>query len=107
MASFKKAARIRPDSALFIDKSSSEQKSIRNSRALAMVRVGCMYREGTGGEGVNYAKAKDWFEQAAKLGDPSAMNNLSMMYAIGDGVQKDPARSDEWFKKYQEAAAKQ
>lgn len=107
MASFKKAARIRPDSALFIDKSSSEQKSIRNSRALAMVRVGCMYREGTGGEGVNYAKAKDWFEQAAKLGDPSAMNNLSMMYAVGDGVQKDAARSDEWFKKSQEAAAKQ
>ncbi|MBE6371967.1 MAG: hypothetical protein E7055_07820 [Lentisphaerae bacterium] len=107
MASFKKAARIRPDSALFIDKSSSEQKSIRNSRALAMVRVGCMYREGTGGEGVNYAKAKDWFEQAAKLGDPSAMNNLSMMYAVGDGVQKDPALSEEWFKKYQEAAAKQ
>ena len=107
MASFKKAARIRPDSALFIDKSPSEQKAIRNSRALAMVRVGCMYREGTGGEGVNYAKAKDWFEQAAKLGDPSAMNNLSMMYAVGDGVQKDPARSEEWFKKYQEAAAKQ
>lgn len=107
MASFKKAARIRPDSALFIDKSDSEQKSIRNSRALAMLRVGCMYREGTGGEGVNYAKAKDWFEQAAKLGDPSAMNNLSMMYAIGDGVQKDPALSEEWFKKYQEAAAKQ
>jgi len=107
MASFKKAARISPDSALFIDKSASEQKSIRNSRALAMVRVGCMYREGTGGEGVNYAKAKDWFEQAAKLGDPSAMNNLSMMYAIGDGVQKDAALSEEWFKKYQEAAAKQ
>ena len=107
MASFKKAARIRPDSALFIDKSPSEQKAIRNSRALAMVRVGCMYREGTGGEGVNYVKAKEWFEQAAKLGDPSAMNNLSMMYAIGDGVQKDSARSEEWFKKYQEAAARQ
>jgi len=107
MDSFKKAARISPDSALFIDKSPAEQKAIRSSRALAMVRVGCMYREGTGGEGVNYAKARDWFERAARLGDPSAMNNLSMMYAIGDGVQKDAALSDEWFKKYQEAAAKQ
>ena len=103
MEAFKKASRIDPAGAAFFDKSLSEQKAIRNSRALAMVRVGCMYREGKGGEGVDYIKAKAWFERAAKLGDPSAMNNLSMMYAIGDGVQKDPAMADAWFKKYQEA----
>ena len=35
------------------------------------------------------------------------MNNLSMMYAVGDGVPKDQALSEEWFKKYEQAAAKQ
>ena len=107
MDGFKKAARIDPAGSAFFDKPLPEQKAIRNSRALAMVRVGCMYREGKGGEGVDYVKARDWFERAAKLGDPSAMNNLSMMYAVGDGVQKNAAKSDEWFKKYQEATAKQ
>ena len=107
MAAFKKAARIDLEGNAFQDKSGPEQKAIRNSRPLAMVRIGCMYREGKGGEGVNYAKARMWFERAAKLGDPSAMNNLSMMYAVGDGVPKDTQLSEEWFKKYEQAAAKQ
>ena len=108
MENFKKAARIDPDtSAMLAGKYAEEQKSVRNSRVLAMVRIGCMYREGQGREGVNYAKAREWFERAAKLGDASAMNNLSMMYAVGDGVPKDPALSEEWFKKYEQAAAKQ
>ena len=107
LANFKKAARLDPAGVSFDGKSASEQTSIRNSRALAMVRIGCMYRAGQGGEGVNYPKAKEWFERAAKLGDASAMNNLSMMYAVGDGVPKDQALSEEWFKKYEQAAAKQ
>jgi len=104
---FKKAARIDPEGVAFADKYTEEQKAIRASRAAAMVRIGCLYREGKGGEGVNYGKAKIWFERAAALGDPSAMNNLSMMYAAGDGVPKDPAASEEWFKKYEKAAGRQ
>jgi len=107
MAAFKKAARIDPAGSAFIDKSMPEQKSIRNSRALAMVRVGCMYNEGKGGEGVNHLKAKEWFERAAKLGNAAAMNNLSMMYAVGDGVPKSSVLSEEWFKKYEQATKQQ
>ena len=107
MTNFKKAARIDPEGSMFAEKTRSEQRSIRNSRALAMVRIGCMYREGKGGEGVNYFKAKEWFERAAKLGEPAAMNNLSMMYAAGDGVKKDAELSEEWFKKYEKAAGLQ
>ena len=107
MDSFKKAARIDPESVSFGGKSAGEQKSIRNGRALAMVRIGCMYRDGQGKEGVDHDKARQWFERAAKLGNPSAMNNLSMMYAVGDGVPKDPALSEEWFRKYEQAEAKQ
>ena len=79
---FKKAARIDPEGVAFSEKNPGEQKAIRSNRAAAMVRIGCLYREGKGGEGVNYAKARSWFERAAALGDPSAMNNLSMMYFI-------------------------
>ena len=107
MANFKKAARVDIDGNAFSGKWVDEQKSVKNSRALAMVRIGCMYRLGQGGEGVNFAKAKMWFERAAELGEPSAMNNLSMMYAVGDGVAKDPKLSEEWFEKYEKAAAKQ
>ena len=107
MKNFKKAARIDPAGVAFADKYVGEQKSMKNSRALAMVRIGCMYREGKGGEGVNYFKAKEWFERAAELGDPAAMNNLSMMYAVGDGVTKDPALSEQWFKKYEQAVSRQ
>ena len=107
MANFKKAARLDPAGVSFGGKYQEEQNSIRNSRALAMVRIGCMYREGKGSEGVNFLKAKTWFERAAELGDAAAMNNLSMMYAVGDGVPKDPVQSEEWFKKYEQAAAKQ
>ena len=107
MDSFKKAARIDPESVSFGGKSAGEQKSIRNGRALAMVRIGCMYRDGQGKEGVDHDKARQWFERAAKLGNPSAMNNLSMMYAVGDGVPKDPALSEDWFRKYEQAEAKQ
>jgi|GEM_PF-811429 len=107
MKAFKKAARIDPEGVAFQSKHAGEQKSIRNSRALAMVRIGCMYRDGQGKEGVDHEKARYWFESAAKLGNASAMNNLSMMYAVGDGVQKDPAKSAEWFKKYEQAAARQ
>ena len=107
MEYFKKAARVDPEGVAFADKYTEEQKAIRATRAAAMVRIGCLYREGKGGEGVNYGKAKMWFERAAALGDPSAMNNLSMMYAAGDGVPKDHAVSEEWFKKYEKAAARQ
>ena len=107
MANFKKAARIDPAGSVFGEKHAEEQKSVRRSRALAMVRIGCMYRQGLGPEGVDFLKAKMWFERAAKLGEASAMNNLSMMYAVGDGVAKDASISAEWYKKYEQAAAKQ
>ena len=107
MASFKKAARVDVNGNAFSGKYAEEQRSVKNSRALAMVRLGCMYRLGQGGEGVNFAKAKMWFERAADLGEPAAMNNLSMMYAVGDGVAKDTKLSEEWFEKYEKAAAKQ
>ncbi|MBQ9153547.1 MAG: sel1 repeat family protein [Solobacterium sp.] len=39
------------------------------------------------------------FSEAADLGAPDAMNNLSVMYANGHYVQKDPAQAFEWMKK--------
>ena len=103
---FKKAARVTPDGALFGSKTEEEQKAIRDSRALAMVRVGCIYREGKSKEGINNAKAKEWFERAEKLGCPAAKNNLAIMYAAGDGMPIDSDKADKYFQEYEQTLRK-
>ena len=103
---FKKAARVTPEGALFGSKTEEEQKAIKDSRALAMVRIGCIYREGKSKEGVDYVKAKIWFERAEKLGCPEAKNNLSIMYAAGDGVPANAETADKYFNEYQQSLRK-
>ncbi len=41
--------------------------------------------------------------ETAKKGDPEAMFNLGVMYAKGDGVEKDPAKACQWYEKAAEA----
>ena len=43
------------------------------------------------GRGVkqDYSQAIQYYQKAAKLGNASAMNNLSIMYIKGDGVKQD------------------
>jgi TPR repeat protein len=43
--------------------------------------------------------AKTLFEQAAKLGNAAAMNNLGMLYLSGRGVQRDLNVARVWFEK--------
>ncbi|WP_425052244.1 tetratricopeptide repeat protein [Psychromarinibacter sp. S121] len=49
------------------------------------------------GEGVpqNYARAADWYAQAAEQGHAAALNALAGLYAGGLGVPSDPARAYE------------
>ena len=104
---FKKAARVTPEGALFGSKTVEEQKAIRESRALAMVRIGCIYREGKSKEGINNAKAKMWFERAEQLGCREAKNNLAIMYAAGgDGMPVDPDKADKYFQEYEQSLGK-
>jgi len=47
----------------------------------------------------DYAKAREWFEKAADKDDTSAMTNLGVLYANGQGVAQDYAKAREWYEK--------
>ena len=44
----------------------------------------------------DYAKAFEWYVKAADKGDASAMSNLGLFYANGQGVAQDYAKAREW-----------
>ena len=66
--------------------------------ALAMNEIGYMYQEGMGVE-QDYAKALEWLEKAADLGNSSAMNNIGYSYYYGNGIEQDYAKALEWLEK--------
>jgi TPR repeat protein len=47
----------------------------------------------------DYAKAREWYEKAADNDDASAMANLGVLYANGQGVAQDYAKAREWYEK--------
>jgi TPR repeat protein len=57
-----------------------------------------MYENGAG-EDQDYAKAAQWYRQAADQGQPRAQNHLGWLYKNGWGVPKDPSLSVQWFEK--------
>lgn len=82
------------------------KKAARMGDLPAMVRVGCMYRDGLSSEGKNYRKAMEWFKRAADQGDASAMSNISMMYEAGDGVPRSSTLAQEWYKRFEASSRK-
>lgn len=69
--------------------------------AEAQFALGMMYFKGVGVP-KDDAKAVEWLQKAAALGNVDAQKKLGMMYVIGFGVPKDAAKAFEW---YQKAAA--
>ncbi len=66
---------------------------------MAMVKLGEMYYQGTGGV-QNFSMARDLFERAAKdgNGEGEAMFNLGTMYQNGEGGLKRSRRdAKRWF----------
>ena len=55
--------------------------------APAMVALGLLIHDGAAGEGA----PADWFERAARAGDPQGMFLYAVALAEGDGREKDPA----------------
>lgn len=41
----------------------------------------------------------EYYEKSAELGNLKAMNHIGYMYGKGNGVEKDRAKSLEWYKK--------
>ena len=62
-----------------------------------------MYQNGLGVE-TDYAKALEWYEKAAEMGDATAMYNIANIYENGLGVDQDAEKAAEWYAKAEEAA---
>ena len=53
----------------------------------------------------DYAKAAEWYQKAAQMGNGDAMNNLGCLYASGQGVAADAFKAREWYRKAAEAGS--
>ena len=73
---------------------SDEQLFIASARC----HIGNVYYNGRGVE-QDYAKALEWYEKAADLGNSSAMNQIGNLYGHGLGVELDYAQALEWLEK--------
>ena len=61
-----------------------QMKRIEKNDPVAMLRMG-----GTRHDEGDYSSAFEYYTKAAELGDASAHYNLSVMYHLGQGVEKD------------------
>jgi hypothetical protein len=63
-----------------------------------MFNIGVLY---SNGHGVyqDYARAMEWWMQAADRGEATAMRNIGVLYSNGYGVIQDYARAMEWWMK--------
>ena len=51
-------------------------------------------------------QAVHWYTKAAEQDDADAQQNLSVMYARGEGVARDAAKSRYWARKARESRAR-
>ena len=65
----------------------------------SLINLGWIYDGGEGGITQNYQKTLEYYELAAELGDPLALNNLALMYEEGKGVEIDYDKAKEFYEK--------
>lgn len=65
----------------------------------AQTYAGEIYERGLGGTAPDYAQAAQWYRKAADQGYPRAMVNLGTLYEQGLGVERDPVRAIELYRK--------
>ena len=74
-------------------------KSAQNGNAMAAYNMGCCYRHGDGVK-KNGAKAVEWYEMGAEIGDTDCMVCIAYMYEKGKcGLKKDLSKAADWYKK--------
>ena len=67
--------------------------------AAAHYNLGCLYSGGAGPEWTDPAQAVFHFEEAAKRGHADALYRLAEAYLTGNGVEKDPEKAFELFRR--------
>ncbi len=65
--------------------------------ALSMTGIGYMYASGDVVP-QDYAKALEWYEKAAGLGESAAKYQIGYLYFSGNGVTQDYTKAMEWYK---------
>ncbi len=87
--------RIQPEAAFALMAAEAEKGS-----GNAMLTLGRFYEQGVG-VSRNYTKALEWYEKAAKAGQPEGYYNLGVCCEIGMGTAADAAKA---LQNYQKAA---
>ena len=59
-----------------------------------------------GGVAQDKKQAVHWYTKAAEQDDADAQQNLSVMYARGEGVARDATKSRYWARKARESRAR-
>jgi uncharacterized protein len=75
------------------------------ARASAMTEIAYQYQTGAGGVTQDYAKAMDWYQKAAALGDPDALKGIGWLYSSGLGVPQDYTEAMKWYEKAADAGS--
>lgn len=65
-------------------------------------QLGCLYYYGNGVD-QDYAKAMEYFEKAANMGNPTSMGWVGSFYQNGESVEKNIDTAIEWYEKQGEA----
>ena len=75
------------------------QKAADQGCPLGLCAQGDIYEYGNGPYDVDYAKAKRLFEEAINQGSLMGYNGLGTLYVFGYGVEVDPEKGIEYYKK--------
>jgi len=74
------------------------QKAAAQNMPLALHNLAHLYLGGDEGTAPNYDKAREYLEQASKLGLPRSQYTLGKMYEYGLGIDRDDAKAIELYK---------
>jgi TPR repeat protein len=85
--------RIQPEAAFALMAAEAEKGS-----GSAMLALGRFYEQGVG-VARNYTKAMQWYEKAAKAGQPEGWYNLGVCFEIGMGAAADAAKAVQHYQK--------
>ena len=83
----------------FVEALEMYKKAGEMGNAEGLFRAGKFYHEGRTGIEVNYELARKYYEQAVRLNNAKAMNNLANMYGNGEGVTRNILKAIELYEK--------
>ncbi len=90
-------SRLQPDPSL-PGGAAEIQRQAFNGVPEAQHDLAALYTAGRAGIPIDYARAAQWFREAAVRGIPNAQYNLGVLYHKGLGVKQDTAQALSWYR---------